>query len=98
VAAAGLVVLDALDARLGVSWRSSGLCGADAGGCRPMMPGRFAVSGRQLLLADQNGGRVVVLEVTDAGVREVPGGASPLAVCPVSSLTDVANVTDVLSR
>lgn len=98
VTAAGVVVLDAQDARLPTVWSSSGSCGADAGGCMPMMPGRFAVSGQQVLLSDQNGGRVVVLEVTDAGVVEVRGGAAALAVCPVSATTGVANVADILSR
>ncbi len=98
VSAAGVVVLDAQDARLPTLWSSSGSCGADAGACMPMMPGRFAVSGQQVLLSDQNGGRVVVLEVTDAGVVEVRGGASALSVCPVSATTGVANVADILSR
>ncbi len=97
VTAAGLVVLDAQDARLATSWSASGSC-PDAGACMPMMPGRFAVSGQQVLLSDQNGGRVVVLAVTDAGVVEVRGGASALAVCPVSATTGVANVADILSR
>ncbi|MDP1821679.1 MAG: MXAN_6577-like cysteine-rich protein [Archangium sp.] len=98
VTAAGVVVLDALDARLGAAWSSSGSCGVDAGACMPMMPGRFAVSGQQVLLSDQNGGRVVVLEVTDAGVREVRGGTAALNVCPVSMTTGVANVADIVSR
>ena len=98
VQAAGVVVLDALDARLPGSWSSAGSCEADAGACMPMMPGRFAVSGRQVVLSDQNGGRVVVLEVTDAGVGKVHAGASALAICPVSATTGVANVADIISR
>ncbi len=100
VTAAGVVVLDAQDARLPTVWSSAGSCGADAdaGACRLMMPGRFAVSGQQVLLADQNGGRVVVLQVTADGVVEVRGGAAALSVCPVSATTGVANVADILSR
>jgi hypothetical protein len=99
VSAAGLVVLDAQDQRLG-AWSSAGACpgGADAGACLPMMPGRFAVTGNRVVLSDQNGGRVVVLEVTDAGLRELRGAGDALDVCPVSSTTGVANVADVLSR
>ena len=97
VTAAGLVVLDSLDVKR-AAWSSAASCGADAGTCMPMMPGRFAVSGQQVVLSDQNGGRVVVLEVTDAGVREVHAGAGALNVCPVSATTGVANVADILSR
>lgn len=98
VTSAGLVVIDPLlgDTRVGV-WSSSGSCEADAGTCMPMMPGRFAVSGQQVLLSDQNGGRVVVLEVSDAGVNEVRAGAGALSVCPVSP-SGVANVADILAR
>lgn len=100
VTSAGVVVLDALDAPLAVTWNAGGSCAgaaADAG-CLLLLPGRFAVSGKQILLADQNGGRVVVLEVTDAGVSEVRAGANALNVCPVSHTTGVANVADILSR
>lgn len=98
VTAAGVVLLDAQDQRV-ATWSSSGACaaGGDAG-CLPMMPGRLAVSGNQVLVSDQNGGRVVVLEVADGGLREVRGAANALAVCPVSDLTGVANVADLLSR
>lgn len=95
VTAAGLVLLDAQDTKLPGVWSSSGSCPADAGTCMPMMPGRFAVSGQQVLLSDQNGGRVVVLEVTDAGVRMSRGA---LDVCPVSTTSGVANVSDLLAR
>ena len=95
VTAAGFLLLDAQDAKLPGVWSSSGSCPADAGTCMPMMPGRFAVSGQKVLLSDQNGGRVVVLEVTDAGVREARGA---LDVCPVSATSGVANVSDLLSR
>lgn len=99
VTASGLVLLDALDARRGAAWSAAGSCDATVdAGCLPMMPGRFAVSGQQVLLSDQNGGRVVVLEVTDAGVREVHAGAAALSVCPVNQTTGVANVADLLSR
>jgi hypothetical protein len=97
ISAAGVVALDALDQKL-PAWSAAGFCPADGGTCLPLFPGRFAVSGQQVLLADQNGGRVVVLEVNDAGVREVRGGAAALSVCPVSPASGVANVADVLAR
>lgn len=98
VSSAGVVALSGVDALLGQAWSSAGSCVADAGACMPMMPGRFAVSGQRVLLSDQNGGRVVVLEVNDAGVSEVRAGASALSVCPVSTTSGVANVADILSR
>lgn len=97
VTAAGLVLLDAQDTKV-ATWSSASTCtGLDAG-CMPMMPGRFAVVGNQVLLSDQNGGRVVVLEVADGGVREVRGGSNALSVCPVNAMTGVANVADIVSR
>ncbi len=98
ITAAGVVALDSLDVVLPGRWSSSTACPASSdAGCMPMMPGRFAVSNRQVLLTDQNGGRVVVLAVTDAGVSEVRPGAA-LSICPVSTTTGVANVADILSR
>jgi hypothetical protein len=49
-------------------------------------------------LTDQNGGRVVVLEVGDAGVTEVRGVSTALNICPVSATSGVANVADVVAR
>ena len=98
VSAAGVVAIDALDAKLPGVWSSTGSCTAVDAGCMPMMPGRFAVSGQQLLVSDQNGGRVVVLQLGDAGVTEVRAGANALSVCPVSATSGVANVADLLTR
>lgn len=98
VAAAGVVAIDALDSKLPGVWSSAGSCAALDAGCMPMMPGRFAVSGQRLLVSDQNGGRVVVLEVGDGGVSEVRAGSNALAVCPVSASSGVANVADILTR
>lgn len=98
VTSAGLVAIDSRDARLAMGWSSAGTCAADAGACKLMLPGRFAVSGQQVFLADQNGGRVVVLEVDDAGVREVRAGESALSICPLSATTGLANVADILSK
>lgn len=91
VSAAGVVVLDAQDAKV-ATWSRAGV--AD-GGFLPMMPGRLAVSGARVVVTDQNGGRAVVLEVSDAGVSAV---GSDLALCPVSTTTGVANVSDVSTR
>ncbi len=99
VAAAGVVALDSNDAKLPGVWSTStGSCVAADAGCMPMMPGRFASSGQQLLVSDQNGGRVVVLAVGDGGVSEVRAGANALAICPVSASSGVANVADILTR
>lgn len=99
IVAAGVVALDSLDSKLPGVWSTSaGSCAALDAGCMPMMPGRFAVSGQQLLVSDQNGGRVVVLAVGDGGVTEVRAGSNALAVCPVSASSGVANVADILAR
>lgn len=93
VTSAGVVVLDAQDARLGGAWNASGVADVDAG-FMPTLPGRFSVSGSQVTVGDQNGGRVVVLTVSDAGVAV----SSTLNVCPVSATSGVANVADISTR
>lgn len=91
VTQAGLVVVTPAGERLS-TWSPS--CPADAGAaCVPMLPGRLGVKGAAVLLADQNAGRVTVLEVTDAGVAE----RAALSLCPVSELTGLSNVADVVT-
>jgi hypothetical protein len=97
VTASGAVVLDATGARVGAAWNAAGVADLDAG-FMPMLPGRFAVVNGQVILTDQNGGRVVVLEVGDAGVTEVRGVSTALNICPVSATSGVANVADVVAR
>ncbi len=97
VVAASVVALDATDTRLAGVWNASGTADLDAG-FMPMLPGRFAVSGQQVVVSDQNGGRVVVLAVGDAGVTEVRGLGTALNVCPVSATSGVANVSDISAR
>jgi hypothetical protein len=97
VTASGAVVLDATGARVGAAWNAAGVADLDAG-FMPMLPGRFAVVNGQVVLTDQNGGRVVVLEVGDAGVTEVRGVSTALNICPVSATSGVANVADVVAR
>jgi hypothetical protein len=96
VRAAGLVLVDELD-QVAASWSSACPAGLDAGACLPMMPGRFTVRGARVLLGDQNAGRVVVLDVSDAGFTEVRGVTDAVATCPVSALTGAANVSDLVS-
>jgi hypothetical protein len=91
---AGLVLVDAQD-HVAASWSAG--CPADAGACAPLMPGRFTVRGARVLLGDQNAGRVVVLDVGDAGFTEVRGVANPLATCPISAVTGAGNVSDLVS-
>jgi hypothetical protein len=73
----------------------------DAGTCAPILPGRFAFSQGRVFLADQNAGRLFVLEVTDGGLTERLGYAgttgSALEVCAPDLTTGVANVADVLA-
>jgi hypothetical protein len=97
VVAAGAVAVTAAGVVLPNTFNASGVADVDAG-FLPMMPGRFAVSGGQVVLTDQNGGRVAVLALTDAGVTEVRGVNNALAICPVSPLSGVANVADVVAR
>ncbi len=79
------------------SWSAASCVGADAGTCKLLFPGRVTASGTKLLLSDQNGGRVVVLEAGDGGLSEVRGVANALDLCPLSS-SGVANVSDIVSR
>jgi hypothetical protein len=99
VTRAGLVLLNAHDEKV-AAWSSA--CPGDAGvlpdggaACLPMLPGRFAVVGRRIVLGDQSAGRVVLLDVVDGGLVEVKGVADALNLCPLSPLTGVANVSDV---
>jgi hypothetical protein len=94
---AGLVVLDAQDRRVATWAPTPPSCG-DAGACPLFLPGRFGVKGERLFLADQNAGRLTVLERTDGGLVERRGPAmnDGLAVCPPNATSGVANVSDVL--
>ncbi|MGV3625107.1 MAG: MXAN_6577-like cysteine-rich protein [Archangium sp.] len=86
------VVLVKNGARTAV-WNGASCVGADAG-CKLLLPGRMTVSGTKLLVADQNGGRVVTLEAGDGGLTELP----TVDMCPVSSTSGVANVSDIIGR
>lgn len=89
VEGAGLAVLDEAD-QLVASWSSA--C-PDAGvACPPMTPGRFAVSGQRVLLGDQNTGRIVVLDVSDAGVSEVRGLNNAVTTCPGRNVADLVTL------
>ncbi len=76
------------------SW--SGASCADGGDCKPLFPGRITAQGSHLLVTDQNGGRLVVLDTT-SGLTEVRGVDAALALCPAGP-SGVANVTDVNAR
>ena len=62
----------------------------------PLFPGRMTARGTRLLVTDQNGGRLVVLD-TAAGLTEVRGVNDALSLCPPSP-SGVANVSDVNAR
>jgi hypothetical protein len=95
---AGVVVLDLADRVVGQWAPAAPSCG-DAGSCPLFLPGRFSVKGSRVFLADQNAGRLAVLELVDGGVveRRGPAANDGLAVCPVSATSGVANVSDVFS-
>ena len=98
IEAAGLVVLNS-DEQIVGEWSSvcpTGGSFSDGGVCTPLFPGRFAVSGNRVLLADQNAGRVVTLDVTLSGISEVRGLGDPIHMCP-DTLSGFSNVSDVLS-
>jgi hypothetical protein len=88
--ASGVALLDGQD-RLAGFW--SAQAAPDAGAL--FFPGRFSVRGSRLFLGDQNAGRVVVLDVSDAGFTELRGVATALPVCPVDTF-GVANVSDLV--
>lgn len=88
---AGLVLLDANDAKV-AAWAAVCPGGADAG-CLPMMPARFTVSGTRILLGDQSGGRVVVLNAAGGALVEERAEA----YCPISATSGAGNVGDVLA-
>jgi hypothetical protein len=94
---AGVVVLDAVDRKVAAWAPAAPSCG-DAGACPLFLPGRFGVKGSTVFLADQNAGRLTVLDLADGGLVERRGPArnDGLAVCPPNSTTGVANVSDVL--
>jgi hypothetical protein len=94
---AGVVVLDAQD-RCVATWAPTPPSCPDAGACPLFLPGRFGVKGSRLFLADQNAGRLTVLELTDGGLVERRGPAmnDALSVCPPNATSGVANVSDVL--
>lgn len=98
---AGLVVLDEQD-QVFATWSSA--CPVDAGvladggsSCAPLLPGRFTVRGQRILLGDQNAGRIVVFDVSDAGLSEVRGVGNALATCPISPVSGAGNVSDLVS-
>jgi len=97
VSQAGVVVLDANDRRVATWSPATPTCG-DAGACPLFLPGRFAVKGSSIFLADQNAGRLVVLDVADGGISERRGPArnDAVQVCPPNALSGVANVSAVL--
>ena len=98
VSQAGVVVLDANDRRVATWSPAAPTCG-DAGVCPLFLPGRFAVKGSSIFLADQNAGRLVVLDVADGGISERRGPArnDAVQVCPTNAMSGVANVSDVLA-
>jgi hypothetical protein len=92
---AGVVLLDAKDQVISV-WEPKVSC-PDAGSCPLFLPGRFGVKDNVLFLADQNAGRLAVLEYRDGGFVERRGPAMHDAVlaCPLSATSKVSNVSDV---
>lgn len=99
IEASGVVAINATHQRLTQFWNTSSAtaCPQDAE-CVPFMPGRLtAVDSTHVMVADQNGGRVIRLLVDESGVR-VADQAAALQLCPVNETTKVANVADILAR
>jgi hypothetical protein len=73
-------------------------CPEQAQGCPVARAGRFAISGKEVFVADQNAGRlfVVGLEQGQLVPRRTPAAGEPLVVCPTDPLTGYSNVADVL--
>ena len=93
VEASGVVLVR--DGARVASW-SGASCGG-GGDCKPLFPGRMAAQGTRLLVSDQNGGRVVVLDTAGDALTPVRNVADALAACPVSP-AGVANVSDLIAR
>ncbi len=94
---AGVVALGPDDRVVG-SWSASCPPGADAG-CVPPMPGRIAVRGNRVFVADQSIGRVFILEDTGAALVERRGyadGGTPVQACASNSF-GFGNVADLVS-
>ncbi len=92
---AALVVVQADGTRLA----ATPIACPHTGDCSPIVPGRFALVGGDVFVADQNGGRVFVYGFTDGGLVERRGYQSggPIQACAVDSTTGVSNVADLLA-
>jgi hypothetical protein len=66
--------------------------------CLPPMLGRFTVRGDDVVLGDQNGGRIFVVGVQSGALVEklTPAKGNSLDVCPVG-MAGFSNVADILS-
>jgi hypothetical protein len=95
VEAAGVVAVE----DEGVTARWSVACGEES--CRAVLPGRLAILGERLLVADQNGGRLFLLEYRAGRFHERRGFEGdlgpPLQACAVNPVTGVSNVSDVVA-
>ncbi len=96
---AGVVAYDLAASAVRTSW--SAACPADAGvladggsSCIPILPGRVAVFGTDVFVADQSGGRIFVLDASDGGLTQK---GQPIQACAYDPITGFANVADILS-
>lgn len=80
-----------------VTGRWSADCAMGDSTCQTFLPGRFAVRDGKMWIADQNSGRVAVLDVSGGTMTPVRVGAEAVAVCPGEMGTNLANVADVLA-
>jgi hypothetical protein len=60
------------------------------------LPGRFSVVGGRIFLGDQNSGRMVVLDASDAGLTAVRGLDTAVPLCPLDPF-GIANVHDLVA-
>lgn len=101
----GVVLLNDQDARTG-AWSLG--CPADAGtyepdggsGCLPTLAGRMALRNGTVYVADQNGGRLFVLEISGGQLIERRGYSTaegPIQACAVDPVKLFSNVSEVVA-
>jgi hypothetical protein len=94
VAATGVALVKADDSVSALSLS----CPMGDDSCMPPMMSRFTLHGDDIVLGDQNGGRIFIVGVQSGALVEklTPGKGNSLNVCPVG-MAGFSNVADILS-
>jgi hypothetical protein len=100
----GVLTVDPSSGMVTAQWTPS--CPADAGlpdggsSCLPILPSRLAVTGTNVFMGDQNGGRIFVLDAADGGLTEKAGysgyAGGPIQACGIDPILGFSNVADIL--